>query len=50
MGRLNRFRDRAASSYKTSEVLGLFVLSIFFGMLVYFIGWALCFLLDRVTG
>jgi hypothetical protein len=29
-GRLFRFKDRA--SYKTSEVLGLFVISIFLGM------------------
>lgn len=40
--RLFRFRDRA--SYKSSEVLALFLLSIFLGMLFY----GLCWLVDWV--
>jgi hypothetical protein len=44
--RLFRFRDRA--SYKSSEVLALFVMSIFLGMLVYVICLALSWIFERI--
>jgi hypothetical protein len=46
--RLFRFRDRA--SYKSSEVLGLFIISIFLGMFVYGLMWAIDQLVTRVFG
>ena len=47
-GGYSRFQDR--QSYKPSEVLGLFVLSIFFGMGVFGICMAVSLLLDRLFG
>ena len=46
--RLFRFRDRA--SYKTSEVLGLFVLSIFLGMIFFGICAAIDYALQSIFG
>jgi hypothetical protein len=46
--RLFRFRDRA--SYKSSEVLGLFVVSIFLGMFVYGVMMAIDFALTQLFG
>lgn len=43
-----RFRDRG--SYKPSEVLGLFVLSIFLGMGVFGICMLVSMMIDRITG
>ena len=47
-GGYSRFQDR--QSYKPSEVLGLFVLSLFFGMGVFGLCMALSVLLDRIFG
>ncbi len=47
-GGYSRFQDR--QSYKPSEVLGLFVISIFFGMGVFGICMAVSLLLDRFFG
>lgn len=46
--RFTRFRDRA--SYKPSEVLGLFVISLFFGMFVFLIMMAVDHMLTRFFG
>ncbi|MBX6312113.1 MAG: hypothetical protein IRY99_04220 [Isosphaeraceae bacterium] len=44
MPRIGRFKDRA--SYKPSEVVGLFVISLFGGMLFFLI----CVLVDHLLG
>lgn len=46
--RLSRFGDRA--SYKASEVLGLFVISIFGGMAIFGICMAIDYALERLFG
>lgn len=46
--RLYRFGDRA--SYKTSEVVGLFVISIFAGMAFFGICMAIDYALERLFG
>jgi hypothetical protein len=46
--RLFRFRDRA--SYKPSEVLGLFVISIFLGMFVFLLMMAVDHVLSKLFG
>jgi hypothetical protein len=35
--RVSRFRDRA--SFKSSEVIALFIISLFFGMVVFVVCW-----------
>ena len=47
-GGLYRFRDRG--SYKPSEVLGLFVLSLFGGMLMFGVCMLVNSLMDRIFG
>jgi hypothetical protein len=46
--RLFRFRDRA--SYKSSEVLALFVISMFLGMLFFGVCMAIDYALNRLFG
>lgn len=48
MGRAFRYRDR--KSYKASEVVGLFVVSIFGGMLFFGLCALVDFLIGRFTG
>jgi hypothetical protein len=46
--RLFRFRDRG--SYKTSEVLGLFIVSLFLGMLFFLVCMAVDYALGLLFG
>ncbi len=48
MGRIYRFRDR--QSYKPSELLGLFILSLFGGMFVFGLIMAINTLVERIFG
>ncbi len=46
--KLSRFRDRA--SYKTSEVLGLFIISLFLGMFLFGLCMAIDYAIDSLFG
>lgn len=47
-GAFFRFRDR--SSYKPSEVVGLFVISLFGGMLIFGVCMLISSIVDRIMG